>query len=604
MSPLPFYFRLVSDNQVSFGKYQLIARLATGGMAEIFLARQMGIAGFEKLLVVKRILPHLAREKAFIQMFLDEARIAARLNHPNIVQIYDLGRVRDQYFIAMEYLEGESLASVMRHLRHRRRRLPPHLAAGIVLQVCEGLHYAHSMVGPDGEPLRVVHRDVNPQNIFVLYSGGVKLIDFGIAKAQNRFSHTSTGYLKGKYGYMSPEQIKNLPLDGRADVYSVGVVLWEMLTGRKLFRQASELEILKAITEQNPPAPSLINPDLPKEFDAITLRALHRSRDLRYQTAGELRMELSFLLKKSGEPSDSVALGEYLQLLFEQRMEEKRILIKQAQQKSAASLDQALFGDLQPYRSDTEPSISRDTPSFIGRTPAAADGPPTVVDSRPESTPTPGTPTAAAPAGGSRAAWAAMWISLLTLAIVAVAAVVLWQVASRNDRPTTGDNEPAPAREPVEDRRSNTTPLTVAPDSRPRPSPPTSSPADAGRPAAVKKPSRRRPARPAAATTKRPRRQTYRRQPGKDVPRPLHPPVSADKPGTGQPRGSGRLRLSTTPWTTIYLGERKLGPTPLVDIKLPAGRHRLRAVNPGKGIERTIEVEIKPDQTTVRVVRF
>jgi serine/threonine protein kinase len=238
-------------NQKKIGRYQLLALLATGGMAEIYLARQEGIKGFERLVVIKKILPHLARRKRFVEMFFDEARIAALLSHPNIVQIYDLGEDESDsegsYYIAMEYLEGESLGYLVKQARKASRLMPSQLAAGIVAQVCDGLDYAHKLHDPKGKPLNIVHRDVSPHNIIVLFSGGVKLVDFGIAKAASQVHQTREGSLKGKLTYIAPEQCESKPVDARSDVFSMGVVLWELLTRRRLFKRDSDAAKVQAI---------------------------------------------------------------------------------------------------------------------------------------------------------------------------------------------------------------------------------------------------------------------------------------------------------------------------------------------------------------------
>ncbi|HUU02218.1 MAG TPA: serine/threonine-protein kinase [Myxococcota bacterium] len=551
-----------------FGKYELVAHLATGGMAEIYVARQTGIAGFEKLLVIKRILPHLAREDLFVKMFFDEARIAAKLSHQNIVQIYDLGHVDEQYYIAMEYLEGESLAKLMRKIYKSKTTLSPALAAGIALQVCEGLHYAHTMVGPDGEAMQVVHRDVNPQNIFVLYSGGVKLVDFGIAKATNRFSHTSTGMLKGKYGYMSPEQIKNLSLDARSDVYSAGVVLWEMLTGRKLFRQASELEILQAITEQDTPPPSTVVSSVPAELDAVCLKALQRSRELRYQTAGEMRMELSFVLKRNRDPSDTVALGEFMQSIFYERMLHKRKLIKEAQDRGS-SLEKTLFGDLrlsQPGRKidadDTEPSISRYTPVFDQESASGAAPASQKAGANERTT----GKSRLLPASGA----------ILLVIAVALALFLLWQTGSGPESAADGalasradDAGLAMRQSPPDDAGAV---MVVGPIG-----------ADEGMAGSVGHAKRQ------GHKTKKVRARRKK---------------SAGTATHETSRAPGRLRLATVPWTIVYYKERKLGVTPLVDIELPAGKCTLRAVNTKKGIDKEIVVQIIPGETTMKRIRF
>jgi len=521
-------------------------------MAEIYLARQTSIAGFQKLLVIKRILSHLSREDVFVEMFLDEARIAAQINHPNVVQIYDLGCVEGQYFIAMEYLEGEGLSEVMRQARKQRQPVPPVLAAGMALQMCEGLHHAHTMLGPDGEPLKVVHRDVNPQNIFVLYSGGVKLVDFGIAKAAKRFSQTSTGMLKGKYGYMSPEQIMNLSLDSRSDVYSAGVVLWEMLTGRRLFRQSNELEILKAITEQDTPPPSSILPTVPQALDDICTKALKRSRDLRYQTAGEMRLELSFYLKRIKETSDTVAIGEYMQSLFAERIDEKRKLVKAAQSHyKSGDLGEALFGG----REDTEPSVSRYTPSFVEPDAILRD---------------PGSRSGEIIIRQKSSAWRVL--ALLTGgALIAVVVLLIFLWPSK-----WGEKSSAVEPGPVQPDKPVVEDAGTRPDQGPEEAvvvvPPKDPEPDPAQLKKKKKLSKKRRKKKVNSTTAK-----------------------------GEP---GRLRLATSPWTTVYFKGEKLGVTPLVDVELPPGKHTLRAVNPGKGIDREIQVVIRSGQTTAKSVRF
>ena len=558
-----------------FGKYQLIAHLASGGMAEIFLARQRGIGGFEKLLVIKKILPHLAKEEVFVQMFLDEARIAAQLNHQNVVQIYDLGCEESQYFIAMEYLEGESLSALMRKSRKVGRPIPPYLAAGITMQVCDGLHHAHSMETPDGQPLNVVHRDVNPQNIFVLYSGLVKVVDFGIAKAAKRFSQTSTGMLKGKYAYMSPEQVMGLALDSRSDVYSMGVVLWELLTGRRLFRSTSELEILKTIAEQEPPPPSSLLPSIPKELEDICMRALKRSRNLRYQSAGEMRMELSFLLKAKKEPSDTVAIGEFSQALFYDQMNEKRRLIKHAQA-LGADLDDSLFGELQkegsttdsavanlsswnlePPKNETESADFGQRPGLVSIDPPRKMNWPFVVVS-----------TFVLVGGGFLAFW--LLKDPLSESIRPVEPMPVGPALRVNQVPE--QMTPPVVQEKTQDFQASNT-IESEPDEPELEA------------IEIKKPKK------AKATRPRTKLETRRGQ------------VASVK-RMARKRAPGRLRLATSPWTTVYLRQRKLGVTPLVDLELPSGRHVLRAINPDKDIEKRIIVVIKPGETTVKSVRF
>ncbi|MBI5481279.1 MAG: serine/threonine protein kinase, partial [Deltaproteobacteria bacterium] len=303
------------------GSYEILQRIAVGGMAEIYLARVSGISGFEKLVVVKRILPQLATSPEFVQMFLDEARIAATLHHSNIVQVYDVGTVGGQYFFSMEFLHGEDLSGISRALAAAGRPLPVEAALGIASGVCAGLHYAHERIGLDGQPLEIVHRDVSPQNVIVTFDGGVKLLDFGIAKAARRLAATRCGTLKGKVRYMSPEQCQGAAMDRRSDVFSLGILLWELTTGRRLFARSSEFETLKAIVETDAPAPSSVRPDYPLELERVVMRALRRHRAERYQTAQDMQLDLEEFARENKLSVSPILLGRLMHELFSERIE-------------------------------------------------------------------------------------------------------------------------------------------------------------------------------------------------------------------------------------------------------------------------------------------
>jgi tRNA A-37 threonylcarbamoyl transferase component Bud32 len=303
------------------GKYEIMKRLATGGMAEIFLARVSGLPGFQKMVVIKRILPQLASNNDFVEMFLDEARIAATLQHPNVVQMYDVGVVDGNYFIAMEYLHGEDVRSIMKTLNKSERKLPLEHALNIVIGVASGLHYAHEKVGFDGTRLDIVHRDVTPQNIIVTYDGAVKLLDFGIAKASNRFGETRFGTLKGKVPYMSPEQCRGEALDRRSDIFSLGIMLYELTLGTRLFKGKSDFELLKQIVEGTVPPPRELDPKYAPELDAIVMRALAKEKDQRYATARELQAELEALVRADRLHVSPIALTQYMEELFGQKIE-------------------------------------------------------------------------------------------------------------------------------------------------------------------------------------------------------------------------------------------------------------------------------------------
>jgi serine/threonine-protein kinase len=286
------------------GRYLVTERLAVGGMAEIYLATHGQLAGFQTPLVIKRILPNLAHTREFTEMFLDEARIAALLQHPNIATILEVGRERDEYFLAMELVQGEQLSQVIRTLTAKKEKLTPTLAAFIASQVAAGLHYAHSVCDPSGEPLHVVHRDISPQNILISYEGAVKIIDFGIARAMGRVTHTRVGSAKGKFSYMSPEQGRREGVDHRSDIFSLGVVLWEMITGERLFRRQNDLDTVDAILSDTPPPLdkfSTVSPHL----QTIVDRALAKDVDQRFSSAIEMETLLQTYLSEeafSGQP--------------------------------------------------------------------------------------------------------------------------------------------------------------------------------------------------------------------------------------------------------------------------------------------------------------
>ncbi len=310
-----------------FGRYQLLKRLAAGGMAEIWLARQSGVEGFEKLVVVKRILPHLAADPHFVTMLLDEARLAARFAHSNVVQIFDLGQAEGTYFIAMELVAGENLATFVRAASRARRPMPVTLAARVVSWAAQGLHYAHTRTDGEGRPLGVIHRDVSPQNILVSFEGQVKVVDFGIAKARSQVEQTASGVLKGKHAYMSPEQCRNQPLDARSDLFSLGIVLWELLTGARLFKRESALATLAAIAQEPVPAVRSRRPEVPLALEGIVDRVLQRDREARFATADELHRALEGFLHTSGAPVTSGDLAAYAgELLPEARVRWRRLL--------------------------------------------------------------------------------------------------------------------------------------------------------------------------------------------------------------------------------------------------------------------------------------
>ncbi len=293
-------------------------------MGEVYLARQAGLEGFEKLLVVKVLLPHLVENEEFTRMFLDEARIAARLNHANIAQIFDLGEVDGLYYIAMEYVHGDDVKRIWKKAAQHAKLPPIPLSARIAADAAAGLDYAHKATDRNNSPLGIIHRDVSPQNILVTFEGEVKVIDFGIARAAGRSVHTATGTLKGKYPYMSPEQAALKPLDHRSDIFALGVVLYEMATHERLFARDSEIAILKAVTECEVPRPSLANPAIDERLEGIILKTLSQEPEGRFDSAGELRLALEDWLVQTRQSGSSAHLGAYLKEIYADRLAEEK----------------------------------------------------------------------------------------------------------------------------------------------------------------------------------------------------------------------------------------------------------------------------------------
>ncbi|WP_368671483.1 serine/threonine protein kinase [Corallococcus carmarthensis] len=308
----------------TFGRYELLRKLATGGMGAVYLARQKGPVGFQKLLVVKRLLPHLSEDDEFLQMFLDEARIAALLNHPNIAQIYEMGDVDGQYYIAMEYVHGEPLGSLVPRASAHPGGFPLGLRCRIIAEAAAGLDAAHNARSPSGRKLSLIHRDVSPQNVLVGFNGGVKLIDFGVAKAQGKLSQTVVGTIKGKHAYMSPEQARGEPLDARSDVFGLGTVFYELLTNGRLFKRETEMATLKAVVGHKIVPPSEAVPGIPKSLDPIVFKALARKRDDRFTTAGELQLALEEFLQQEKLHGTSAHLAAFMRDVYADELEEER----------------------------------------------------------------------------------------------------------------------------------------------------------------------------------------------------------------------------------------------------------------------------------------
>jgi serine/threonine-protein kinase len=566
-----------------FGKYTLVARLGRGGMAEVDLAYSTGPGGFKKTLVVKRILADLASEPRLVAMFFDEARLAARLSHPHVVQTYEVGEVAGQCFLAMEYLDGQPLHRVLRRCSHRGVRMPTSLVARVVSDALDGLAYAHGLRDFDGTPLGVVHRDVSPQNIFVTYDGVVKMLDFGIAKAGTQIVETRVGAIKGKYAYIAPEQAKgSASVDLRADLWSMGVVLWEALVGRRLFKGDTDLATLDQTLRGPIPRLSDVLKDASPVLDAICARALTRDPAQRYDSASAMREDLERFLRAQPQPIARAELSRYMKKIFAESLDEHSSLLAVVMNDDATPLTGPIASASRTTPSDTPPP-SGSVPSDI--IPPASMPPPS------EATPPPG----AAPADPRRRRLAAIALVGAACVAAAVAAIAL---------PGQPEDRADPAPRAVQDARPQRPAgaATVA-----APAAGTAAPtvidavphtnASAGDPVLAAEPGVGEgtgTARPGTRRHVRPRL-TQR------AAAPIVPDPPPDPPPAPPPTGStGRLTLDTTPWSVVSLDGRQLGTTPLIGAELAAGTYVLVLTNPEQGIRTEYRVRIVAGETTTR----
>lgn len=325
-SPDPERRSLAPRLPLTIGRFTLCKAVGTGGMATVYLSKMQLGGGLDRLVALKTIHQHLAKEQTFVDMFLDEAQIASHITHPNVCAVYDFGATGGHYFLAMEYLVGEPLFDVINQIVAKRSddlvQTLPYLAARILADACEGLHAAHELKGSDGGSLGVVHRDVSPQNLFVTYEGSVKVVDFGCAKALERVTQTNEGVMKGKVSYAAPEQLREEAVDARADVFALGICLWETLTLRQLFRRDTGIKTAMAVLEEPIPRADVGASWVPQELADIADKALQRDPDLRYQSARALGRALRGFVAKSGVPFESAEVADWMQHLFRDRHEE------------------------------------------------------------------------------------------------------------------------------------------------------------------------------------------------------------------------------------------------------------------------------------------
>jgi serine/threonine-protein kinase len=518
------------------GRYELLGLLATGGMGEIHLARLAGEADFAKVVVVKRLLPELCRDPAFVAMFLEEARLASRLAHPNVCEVFDLGRDGAEHFIAMPYLVGLAATGLLARPRTSDRRGELRVVGGVIAQACAGLHHAHQLVDDRGAALHLVHRDVSPSNLFVTTAGVVKLLDFGIAKVRGGDAATALGTIKGKYPYMSPEQVRGDELDRRSDLFSLGIVLFELATHQRLFKRPSDYLTAKAILEEPLPRADATDPAIPAEVADVIARALARDRGDRFTDAHALGDALTAALAPLGGPATPVEIAAALAADHDEELTAQRT--RQARVVAAA----AARGAGSPAGTD-HGDHAHGAPGTLGGGAASAaihrDVP------RAEPAPSAVVTRALTPRRPSRRrAPRAILIAGALVGVGAALAVVAGAFDGCNDAPP-------PARPSV--AIAATTPdaaLDLAAGAPPTP--------DAARGSALDAPPPEIEM-PVDRTTRRP------------------PP--------------GLLSVDSTPYATIFVDGHRLGLTPLLRLPLTAGHHRLRAVL-ADGRSREVDVDV------------
>ncbi|MCA9590455.1 MAG: protein kinase [Myxococcales bacterium] len=367
-----------ADYRGSLGRYALFGEIAAGGMATVHLGRLLGTAGFARTVAIKRLHPHLAKDPDFVQMFLEEARLAARVKHPNVVATLDVVSMEGELFLVMEYVAGESLSRLVRKTREAGERIEPRFISGIICNTLDGLHAAHEAKSEKGAPLGIVHRDVSPQNVHVGVDGVARVLDFGIAKATNRVQETRTDQIKGKVAYMSPEQLAKGQIDRRADVYSASVVLWEALTGQRLFKADDVPSLVYAIVHEDVRKPSEVAPDLPKALDEIVMRGLERDADKRWSSA----LEMATALEKLLPPAPPREIGAWVEATGGEALQWRSELVAEIESETSMSMPPAMPVSL---RVDSPGPI--DLRSGVVGTPGVeiVAGPPSSGSSRPAS---------------------------------------------------------------------------------------------------------------------------------------------------------------------------------------------------------------------------
>lgn len=566
----------------AFGKYQLFASLGRGGMADVFLSVARGQMGFQRLAVIKRLRQALAEEAAFRTMFLDEARLAARLNHPNIVHTYEVGEHNGIYFIAMEYLEGQSLNKVLKEALRRKDALEPEICVRVIADALAGLGHAHDLRDYDGRPLSIIHRDVSPHNIFVTYDGHTKLVDFGIAKAALSSTETEVGVLKGKVAYMSPEQAMGSRIDARSDLFAMGIVLWELLARHRLMTGESAANTLHKLMNEPIPRLSSAVPGIDPVLDDICARALEKEPARRWQTASEMRQALETWLAMRPKPARQDDVGQTMQSLFGTVRDEVRRQIE----KHMAGIS-TTSGNTEVVQGLTAESLRRmqQSPDVSGqllRLNGSGSGS-GIVPSYGHGTIPPSAHYAGMPFP-SQYPPAPQKSNALAIVLAVgffVLGAMLIVVFALRDRRRFDD-----ARASDQETHAVPTPVVVAAPAAPAPgAPEPATPAAAPTPTSAGTVVSASPMSPPAKTVG---------ARAAVAPKATAPKASAVAASSEEP---GFLTINVYPWAKISEGGKPLCTTPCNKIPLPPGPHTLQAENPDEGLKQTTTVVIKSGET-------
>jgi len=635
------------------GKYVLLGRLGHGGMGKIYLAFLPGPAGIEKLLVIKRLHSHLTGDRALVTSFLDEARLSMALSHPNIVHTYDVGELDGRYFMVMEYIDGQNLGVLLRTAKRSGAYPASHLWAGLMLGVLEGLHAAHIAKDARGRSLNIIHRDVSPQNVLVTYEGAVKLVDFGIAKAAMRVNETDAGVLKGKYAYMSPEQCESAELDPRSDVFSAGVVFWEMLAGRRLYKSDSILRSVERILNEPPISPLKVNAECDPALATVVVKALQKKRSDRFASAEEFRDAVDDAMRASARHFRKQDVRDLMQTVFSDVIERQRAVLDACLSGNATIEDDdegasasskkrggdsesdlqvpslKLGGDTEPTTPSAfrvSPLITRDDDAVVGQSPLRKPGslPPDasgpVLGHAPSDAVTaaamlrPGAPQEIAERE-HRTAFVPLALAL-TVVLIGALVALLYATGALDDvfgltpetvtTPELALDVKGPRRVVLEEHELDET----APDATPQNAPgavstrsptvnPTPPDADSQR---KRPPPAKRPGKTGRIDDDDGRTPPAKNEAGK-TPNKVDEetrPVVEEKPAPAAPAAveTGFVTIDTVPWTVVSLNGKVLGNTPLINAKVPTGELTFRLRNPDLGIDQEYILVVKPGQTT------